>query len=387
MIAATKVYAYEVGKAAPDFEPRPEVWRASYALEQRARAEIQNSNWLARLAEPYPASAPRAFVGALAAGEKIISSKQSSNYQLLRTHYGDALAVEMEGHGFLQAVRANHSVQALVIRGISDLIDKKADADASGSQPLAAQHAAAFAFEVLARFTLPRAGPEQKWKPPLHRPLRAEHFIDREEEQSWLQGQLKLGKAVTLCGPGGMGKTALIAEVIWKLFPDNIPPESFPDGLIFHSFYQQPEATVALEQIARIFGEDPLPTPTSAAQRALNGRKVLLVFDGAEEADDLRHVMAVCAGQGVLIASRRRADATDLQFFRDLFPLPVEHAVAVIQAWSQEQAGSEPILQQICRLVGNLPLALRLVGRYLALHHEEMEVYLQWLEESPLAAF
>src|SRR5260370_21450873 len=96
VVAATKVYGYESGKAAKRFEPRPEVWRASHALEQRARAEARNTGWLARLGAKAPDPAPKVFIGALAAGEKVVSSKQSETYQLLKAIYGDALAVEME---------------------------------------------------------------------------------------------------------------------------------------------------------------------------------------------------------------------------------------------------------------------------------------------------
>ena len=39
------------------------------------------------------------------------------------------------------------------------------------------------------------------------------------------------------------------------------------------------------------------------------------------------------------------------------------------------------MIERICQLVGGLPLALRLVGSYLALHPEEAEDYLAWLEE------
>ena len=57
----------------------------------------------------------------------------------------------MEGFGVLKAADAN-PVHALVIRGISDLIDDKAEADAADTQELAARHASAFAFEVLAKY-------------------------------------------------------------------------------------------------------------------------------------------------------------------------------------------------------------------------------------------
>ncbi len=94
--------------------------------------------------------------------------------------------------------------------------------------------------------------PSQQRKPPLQRPRRAEHFVDRTTEQARLLADLKPGRIVTLCGPGGMGKTALVAEVLWTLAPGDTLPEAFPDGLFFHSFYHQPEAAIVLEQLARV---------------------------------------------------------------------------------------------------------------------------------------
>ena len=92
--------------------------------------------------------------------------------------------------------------------------------------------------------------PGQKPPPPLQRPPLAAHFTDREQEQAWLLDNLQPGRILTLCGPGGMGKTALVSQVLWKLAPGDTPPELFPDGILFHSFYRQSEVTIALEQIA-----------------------------------------------------------------------------------------------------------------------------------------
>ena len=52
-----------------------------------------------------------------------------------------------------------------------------------------------------------------------------------------------------------------------------------------HNFYNQAEAAIALEGIALAFGEEPKPTPAAAAQRVLAGKRLLLVLDGAENAD------------------------------------------------------------------------------------------------------
>ena len=153
VVASTKIYGYESGKAEERFKPRPEIGLSAYNLEQRARAEARKGDWLSRLAV-VPEVRPRVFVGPIAAGEKVIVSTQSEVFQFLRENYGDAIAVEMEGLGFLEAARVNQKVSAIVVRGISDLIDGKGECDRSGSQILAASHASAFALEVIARYNV-----------------------------------------------------------------------------------------------------------------------------------------------------------------------------------------------------------------------------------------
>lgn len=157
VVAATKVYGYESGKAKQKFQPRPDLGLSTYSLIQRARAESKKSDWLQRLTSA-PASNPCVFVAPIAAGEKVVASSKSNVFKFIQLNYGDAVAVEMEGRGLLQAAHANHQVSALVIRGISDLIDGKSEADAGGSQEMAARHASAFAFEILAKLQIKEAG-------------------------------------------------------------------------------------------------------------------------------------------------------------------------------------------------------------------------------------
>ena len=122
VVISTKIYGYESGKAtAEEFELRPEVNNASYSLEQRARADARRGDWVNRLEQIIDFQIPRAHIGPIAAGEKRITGNETEVLQFIKKKYSDALAVEMEGRGFLEAARANSSLNAIVIRGISNL--------------------------------------------------------------------------------------------------------------------------------------------------------------------------------------------------------------------------------------------------------------------------
>jgi nucleoside phosphorylase len=151
VVASSKIYGYESGRTGESFQPQPEIGLPSYGLEQRARAEARKSEWRNRLSLDRLGSS--VHVAPIAAGEKIIDSTASEVFQFLRQSYGDAVAVEMEGLGVLKAARANPQVSAMVIRGISTLVDRQVDnVDQQNWEVTAANHAAAFAFEVLSKF-------------------------------------------------------------------------------------------------------------------------------------------------------------------------------------------------------------------------------------------
>ena len=224
--------------------------------------------------------------------------------------------------------------------------------------------------------------PDSKTLPAFLLPHRPKNFINRRSELAKLIEELHPGAIATLCGPGGMGKTAIAVEAVYR-FRDQIK-NRFPDGVIFHSFYREPATDKALEQIARFFNEEIRPSPAAAAQRALSRRLVLLILDGAEKADDLKKIVEVTANCGVLITSQRRQDAVLLR--QDLEFLSPEHSRELLKAWGKEQAADDGATQQICDLLGGLPLALRLAGRYMEASVQNAAEYLSFLQETGLKA-
>jgi nucleoside phosphorylase len=152
VVVATKVYNYESGKdTAGGFSVRPDLQNSDHELEQRARVLRTSTTWHDRLdASLWPDHKPNVHVGPIAAGEAVVASRKSRIAAHIKTYYGDALAVEMEGRGFLEAAHVDSGCRAVVVRGISDRLAGKATSDRRGWQQRAADSAATFFFEMLA---------------------------------------------------------------------------------------------------------------------------------------------------------------------------------------------------------------------------------------------
>ena len=148
VVVATQAYGYEAGKSTDDgFSSRPNVLPYSPELIELARAVERAGNWRQRLS---PAtSGPQVYFGPIASGDQVVASTQAEAYRIIKAHYNDTLALEMESIGFARALAAYPHIRAINIRGISDLLDGKTAQHDAKNQPRAAEHAAAFVFELL----------------------------------------------------------------------------------------------------------------------------------------------------------------------------------------------------------------------------------------------
>jgi len=370
VVAASKVYGYEAGKALATFQPRPDVGETSYRLEQRARAVARSTDWHRRIIES-PA-APRAFIGPIAAGEKVVADIRAPVFEFLRGQYGDALAIEMEGRGMLVAARANAPVEAIVIRGISDLVDDKAAADAGGSQERAARNAAAFAFELLAKLpvALPEAGsdenddePRSRWNIPLRGPG---DFVGRKvvfEKIDKATGGDGL-RCIALTGLGGIGKTRLAIEYAHRRAraqPDYEHALWVPsaDGATLGASFAALADTLALpeqcapEQSVRV----------DAVKRWLSTHdRWLLIFDDAPEPDVLRPYLPEPA-DGVALITSRNPSWRSLAHVIEVHGLELEAAVRLLTARSGQM--DMTAARELALALAQLPLALVQAAAYM----------------------
>ncbi|NUQ23998.1 MAG: hypothetical protein HUU34_08590 [Saprospiraceae bacterium] len=148
VIVANKVSYSSAGKEDKDgFKARPEVYYFSESLLAQAQLTSRNNDWKSRTTDG--ASNARVFFGGIVADDKVIASVKNPTYNRFRKHYNDSISVDMESGGLGRVLKSHPTIHCLVVRGISDQLSNKSEADAHGSQPAAADRAAAFVFQLL----------------------------------------------------------------------------------------------------------------------------------------------------------------------------------------------------------------------------------------------
>ncbi|MEO1625842.1 MAG: 5'-methylthioadenosine/S-adenosylhomocysteine nucleosidase [Bacteroidota bacterium] len=105
--------------------------------------------------------AHQVYFGKLVSGDSLIATKERATYALIKNSFSDALAVDMETHGFAEAFQdpEHRSTLYLAIRAISDGLDGKEDSDKHKPHRAKACRAAAYFTTKLIR-RLPLASTE-----------------------------------------------------------------------------------------------------------------------------------------------------------------------------------------------------------------------------------
>jgi nucleoside phosphorylase len=149
VVVPPHIHAYHGGMEDNDgFHARPRGWDVSHHLLQRAKDVARCDTWWKCLSDV--SQSVGVHFRPIAAGDVVVNSRESRTARLIRRHYNDAAAVEMESAGFANASQLNESLPFIVVRGISDSANgDKYTTDRAGGQPPAARHAAAFAVALL----------------------------------------------------------------------------------------------------------------------------------------------------------------------------------------------------------------------------------------------
>ncbi len=182
VVASDKIYWPYGGKAtATGVTYRPNMFPLDGRLVGIARKVRSDEEWPSRIVPPrggslpafndYPvAYPPVGLVAPIASIEAVLDSSKSELEALLANGHSDTHVVEMEGYGAVYAA-SSEQTPSIVIRGVSDMRQKKSAGSDKVLQPIAACHAAAFAFEMLSHFGQLYPAPEPRPDRPSADPL------------------------------------------------------------------------------------------------------------------------------------------------------------------------------------------------------------------------
>ncbi|WP_406363780.1 transcriptional regulator (plasmid) [Streptomyces sp. NBC_00715] len=213
------------------------------------------------------------------------------------------------------------------------------------------------------------------WSSPCQLPRRTPDFVPVESTDTVLRAltaQARTSPAVTaITGQGGAGKTTAAVHLAHDL------RSSFPDGQLFVELGGSTRTPVdpaeALAQMLSALGRPRAGLPDGLEARAacfrdrLKGRRVLTVLDDAADEAQIRNLLPGNAESAVLVTSR--AWLTGMPFtaraeHNHMSPhqsVRLFHRVAGADRTSESTA-----VQEVARLCGYLPLALRIAGARLA---------------------
>lgn len=154
VVVATRVHDYQSGKVGSGgFRARPRSWPLAHAIEQCARDVARDGGWALLLAGT---RVPAVHFKPIVSGDIVLDTRDGPVAAIIRTHYDDAVAIDMESAGVAEAAHHNDFHRVVTVRAISDLADgTKQHADAAGWQGRAVTHAAAFAIALAERIAAP----------------------------------------------------------------------------------------------------------------------------------------------------------------------------------------------------------------------------------------
>ncbi len=267
-----------------------------------------------------------------------------------------------------------------MVRGISDLINHKDKADASGSQEIASQNAAAFVFEILARLDFGEEADPPKSvieNIPYHRNRNftgRSSLLDELRKDLTTEQYTALTQAVT--GLGGVGKTQLALEYTYRHIDDYevIWWVRSEEPAILANDYIELADRIGLEK-----GSGKTEELIDAVRQWFeNNTGWLLIFDNAQNPRDLTRYLPKI-GSGHVIVTSRNPNWESLA--KSLEVLVFERPESVKFLLRRTDQRDEKAAEALAEALGDLPLALEQAGAYVKETGISFEDYLKRFQE------
>jgi tetratricopeptide (TPR) repeat protein len=217
-----------------------------------------------------------------------------------------------------------------------------------------------------------REGVEARPEAPFQARRDVPWFVGREKELAEfcdVLAQTPGGTVYCLTGMGGVGKTTFAIHVAHAL------RDYFVDGVLWAEPADSDPLAI-LDGWGRAYGYDfgsapDLHSRAAAMRGVLADKKALLILDDVSSVGDVRPLLPSGPGCTVLLTTRNLELAAALNAYNyPLSPLsPGESRQLMARILGQERVAAEDLsADEICRLLGHLPLAVEIAAQRLAPH-------------------
>ncbi|MBK8903052.1 MAG: hypothetical protein IPM53_17820 [Anaerolineaceae bacterium] len=177
-------------------------------------------------------------------------------------------------------------------------------------------------------------------------------------------------RTCALQGMAGVGKTALAAQMAYRLRPH------FPDGVLWANLHRSDPMTI-LSTFAYAYGEDVEPykdleSRSQIVRQLLADKRVLVILDDVWHGQDVTPLLPPSTGETAVIITTRRQDlfATAGMHRLEVPPFDITGQVALrlFGHFLDEEtvASHEQAFRQIADLLGHLPLAVAIAASRMA---------------------
>jgi predicted ATPase/DNA-binding SARP family transcriptional activator len=283
----------------------------------------------------------------------------------------DGRYVGLDVHRAARLMSAAHGGQVVVSQASKDLAEGELDGVHLldlGAHRLKDLVAAERIYQ-LAGDGLEKAFPPLKTLHPMNVPVQPTPILGREREVAELKGLLcsKEVRLLTLTGPGGTGKTRLALELAGELV------EHFPSGVFFVGLAPITEPELVFPAIAQTVGlrEQPGQSVAETLRDYVRDRDLLLVLDNVERllpvVPEIAWLLAESRRLKLLVTSRTVLRLAAEHVF-SVSPLHEGAALSLFAARARAARpnfvvdGSREAVQEICRRLDGLPLAIELAA-------------------------
>ena len=183
-------------------------------------------------------------------------------------------------------------------------------------------------------------------------------FLGRQRELAEIGTLLQRDgpRVVTLCGPGGTGKTRLAGQAAGEA------ADSYPDGVFWVALAPLHDPALVLDQAGQAVGSE------NGLADHIADKRLLLLLDNFEHliaaARDVAELLASCPNLRLLVTSRTLLQIQGEQ----AYPVPPLAPPEGVELFTARARAADPVfvptpaVEEICAKLDNLPLALELAA-------------------------